>query len=433
MKIVVVGGGSSYTPELLEGMIQKQEKLDLTQVVLVDIPQGAEKVQTICDMAQRMVKHAGKPIQVSWTFDLDAALPGAQFVLTQIRAGGLDARDSDECIPMKYGLIGQETTGAGGAFNALRTIPVVLEIARKMERYCPDAFMINFTNPSGIVTEAVLRYTKIRCIGLCNVPILMETEVAKRLGVDRRKIYCNYVGLNHLGCIYQILCEGKDVTQKMLMEQDWSESIVKNIPDIGNGISLNRMMGAITSPYFNYYLFRDTMYKHERDEWERGVNRARMVKQYEQELFAVYRDPTVTEKPKELEKRGGALYSTAAMQLVEAIYTDSGDIQIVNTANRGLFPALTPDSSIETNCIINRNGATPLAGKAIPKVFQPLVAMVKQYENTVVEAAAEASREKAVMALALHPLVMDVELAIHLLDDAIEANPALMGYLRAKD
>ena len=232
IKLVVIGGGSSYTPELVDGIIKRYNVLPVRELILVDIEDGREKVEINYNFIKRMFKKAGMDVVTSWTLDRERALKGADFVVTQFRVGGLEARAKDESIPMKYNIIGQETTGPGGFANALRTIPVILEMCRDIERLCPNAWLINFTNPSGIVTEAIHRHTGVKCIGLCNVPINMENAVMEEAGVDATRLHCRFVGLNHLSFITHVYLDGKDIIDNILESPKVAGEIVKNIHNI---------------------------------------------------------------------------------------------------------------------------------------------------------------------------------------------------------
>jgi 6-phospho-beta-glucosidase len=232
IKLVVIGGGSSYTPELVDGIIKRNGILPINELVLVDIKDGLEKVEINYNLINRMFKKAGMDVKTSYTLDRRSALKDADFVVTQFRVGGLEARAKDEKIPLKYGIIGQETTGPGGFAKALRTIPVMLEICRDIEELCPNAWLINFTNPSGIVTEAVHKHTNVKCIGLCNVPINMENAVVKEAGVDPKRIHCRFVGLNHLSFINHVYFDGTDIIGQILKSPSVAGEIVKNIPNI---------------------------------------------------------------------------------------------------------------------------------------------------------------------------------------------------------
>ena len=422
MKLVVIGGGSSYTPELIEGVIKHHDTLPITEVALVDIEAGKEKLEINTAFSKRMVEKAGLAIAVSGTLDRREALAGASFIITQIRVGGLDARSRDERIPLKYGMIGQETTGIGGCFKALRTVPVLLAICKDIEELCPDAWLINFTNPSGIVTEAVLKHTKVKCIGLCNCSINMQYDAAGRLGVEADALDCRFIGLNHLSVMNHAYLEGKDRIHDVLNVFN-EESVVKNIEKNSEMDRVAKELGCMLSPYLQYFYMERQMFEEERAQAV-GLEgtRADQVKSVEAELFRQYSDPELKEKPEALARRGGARYSEAAINLIDSIYNDRQDVQIVDVVNHGLIPQLPHDRVIETNCVIGKDGAKPLPDSDVPATLLGLMAQVKTYEVLTIEAAVTGDRSKALLAFLCHPLVHDVRDARAALDEMLDAN-----------
>ena len=422
IKLTVIGGGSSYTPELVEGVILHYKTLPVTEIVLVDIMQGEEKVQITTSLVQRMVHKAGIDIKVSYTLNRKEGLIGADFVVAQLRVGGLDARAIDERIPLKYGVVGQETTGPGGCFKALRTIPVMLSICEDMQEVCPDAWLINFTNPAGIVTEAVNRYTKIKCIGLCNVPINMIHDAATRLNVPTNELDCRFVGLNHLSMMHHAYYKGKDQIAKIVKVKQ-TKSIVKNIEKKDAIEVLQEKMVGLLSPYMQYfYLEKDMVAEEIRKVFSGEGTRAEQVKIVENQLFEIYKDLNLDIKPEALSKRGGSRYSEAAIALIHSIYTDRGDIQVVNVPNGTLFPELPIDAVVEVNCVINKNGAIPISSDGLPEVIKGLVCQVKAYERLTIEAAIEGNRDKLLLALMNNPLIHQFEDAQCMMDDMLEAH-----------
>lgn len=407
MKIAVIGGGSSYTPELMEGIISHKDSLPVTEVVLIDIPEGEEKVSINTAFAKRMVEKAGLPISVRYTLDRREGLKDASFVIAQIRVGGLDAREKDERIPLKYDVIGQETTGPGGFFKALRTIPVMLSICRDMEEVCKDAWLINFTNPSGIITEAILKNTKVKCIGLCNVSINMRYDAAERLSVSPDELDCRFIGLNHLSVMNHAYYQGKDRILDAVNVEN-KESVVKNIKKDEEMDAVARELGCLLSPYMQYFYTEKEALRHEKLE-AIGLTgtRAAQVKEVEKNLFECYKDVNLREKPAALAKRGGARYSMAAICLIDSIYNDTNDVQVVDVFNNGIIPQLPDDVVIEVNCRIGRNGAAPLASD-VPSSVLGLIEQVKAYEEFTIEAAITGDRNKALIALLNNPLVHDV-------------------------
>jgi len=427
MKIVTIGGGSSYTPELAEGLLKRVGVLPVTEYWLVDIEEGSKKQEINAGLIRRMAEKAGVKLKVRTTLNREEALNGAAFVTTQLRVGGLDAREKDERIPLSHGMIGQETNGAGGLFKALRTIPVMLEIAWDMLRLCPDAWLINFTNPSGMVTEALLRYSPFkRVIGLCNVPIHMERSIARILDVETSRIHIRFAGLNHLVYGTKVLLDGIDITQEAI-EKAYApnrkvEFTVKNVIPVDYNLDFIKALGMLLCPYHNYYYKKQTMLDDELKEYQAGNTRAQAVKKVEQELFEVYQDEQLDVKPKQLENRGGAFYSEAACRLIESIYTDKRDIQPVDTRNNGAIAGIEDDSAVEVSCIITREGPIPLAVGKMPLAANGLIQQIKTFERLTVEAACEGSYEKALLALCTNPLTDDEKQAKVVLDELFDAH-----------
>lgn len=425
MKIAVIGGGSSYTPELMEGIINHKDSLPVTEVVLIDIPEGEEKVSINTAFAKRMAEKAGLPISVRYTLDRREGLKDASFVIAQIRVGGLDAREKDERIPLKYDVIGQETTGPGGFFKALRTIPVMLSICRDMEEVCKDAWLINFTNPSGIITEAILKNTSVKCIGLCNVSINMRYDAAERLSVSPDELDCRFIGLNHLSVMNHAYYQGKDRILDAVSVEN-TESVVKNIQKDAEMDAVAKELGCLLSPYMQYFYTEKEALQHEKME-AIGLTgtRAAQVKEVEKNLFECYKDVNLREKPAALAKRGGARYSMAAICLIDSIYNDTNDVQVVDVFNNGIIPQLPDDVVIEVNCRIGRNGAAPLASD-VPASVLGLIGQVKAYEEYTIEAAITGDRNKALIALLNNPLIHDVRDAKGILNELLEAHRAYL-------
>jgi len=422
LKIVVIGGGSSYTPELVEGIIQKEDVLPVSEIVLLDIEAGIEKVKINHALVTRMIRKAGLDIMVSYTLDRKEAFSNADFIMSQFRVGGLAARALDEQIPLKHGMIGQETVGMGGFFKALRTIPVMVSICEDIEDICPDAWLINFTNPSGIITEMVQTRTNVKCIGLCNVPINMHYEAAEKLGVSADEITSNFIGLNHLSFMNHCMYKGNDVLETILNTIK-AEGIVKNIEKIEESDHLSKTLGLMLSPYLQYFYFEDEMLEEEATSFNSGEgSRAQQVMKVEAALFELYKDPNLDVKPKELEERGGARYSEAAISLVDAIYNDRGEIHVVNTLNNGSITDMPDDCVVEVNCVISKKGAMPIENGPLPKQVAGLVKIVKIYEQYTIEAALSGSREKAILALVNNPLVRSMEQGRLAFEELLEAH-----------
>ncbi|QJX80661.1 6-phospho-beta-glucosidase [Priestia megaterium] len=425
IKIVTIGGGSSYTPELVEGFIKRYNELPVRELWLVDIEEGKEKLEIVGDLAKRMVKKSGLPIKIHLTLDRREALKGADFVTTQFRVGLLDARAKDERIPLKHGVLGQETNGPGGLFKALRTVPVILDICRDIEELCPNAWLINFTNPAGMVTEAVLRYSNIKkIVGLCNVPIGMEMGIAKLLNVDHSRVRIDFAGLNHMVYGLDVYVDGVSVKDKVmeLLTDPNNSSFVKNIQGIGWDPSFIKSLNVLTCPYHMYYYKSEQMLEKEIKNYEKGETRAEVVKKLEKELFELYKDPNLDIKPPQLEQRGGAFYSDAAVRLITSIYTDKRDIQPVNTINNGTIAGIPNDSAVEVSCMITKDGPKPITVGELPVPVRGLVQTIKSFERTSVEAAVTGDYNKAILALTINPLVASDKLAKEIVDEMLEAH-----------
>lgn len=425
IKIVTIGGGSSYTPELIEGFIKRYDELPVRELWLVDVKEGKEKLEIVGNLAKRMVKKSGLPINVHLTLDRREALKDADFVTTQFRVGLLDARAKDERIPLKYGVLGQETNGPGGLFKGLRTIPVILDICRDIEELCPEAWLINFTNPAGMVTEAVLRYSNIKkIVGLCNVPIGMEMGIAKLLDVDHSRIRIDFAGLNHMVYGLDVYVDGVRVKDQVidLLSDPTNSSFVKNVAGLGWEPEFTKALNALTCPYHMYYYKTREMVEKELVNYEKGETRAEVVKQLEKELFELYKDPNLDIKPPQLEQRGGAYYSDAAVRLITSIYTDKGDIQPVNTINNGAIASIPADSAVEVSCIITKDGPKPISVGDLPVPVRGLVQTIKSFERIAAEAAVTGDYDKAILALTINPLVASDKLAKQIVDEMLEAH-----------
>ena len=425
LKIATIGGGSSYTPELVEGFINRFEEFPVRELWLVDIEAGREKLEIVGNLAKRMIKKAGLPIEVHLTLDRKAALKDADFVTTQFRVGLLDARAKDESIPLKYGVLGQETNGPGGLFKGLRTIPVILDICKDMEMLCPEAWLINFTNPAGMVTEAVLRHSSIKkVIGLCNVPIGMEMGIAQLLDVEHSRIRIDFAGLNHMVYGLDVYLDGDSVKGEVIekLSDPENSSFVKNIDGMGWEPEFMEALGLITCPYHMYYYKSAEMLEKAKTSRKEEGTRAEVVQQLEKELFELYKDEDLDIKPPQLEERGGAYYSDAAVRLITSIYNDKRDIQPVNTMNRGAIASLPYESAIETSCVITKDGPIPLAFGDLPVAVRGLVQQIKSFERIGAEAAITGDYNKAVLALTINPLTPSDKIAKDIVDEMMEAH-----------
>ncbi|KGG79730.1 diacetylchitobiose-6-phosphate hydrolase [Caloranaerobacter azorensis H53214] len=432
LKIAVIGGGSSYTPELIDGFIKRAHELPVKEIYLVDIEEGKWKLDIVGELAKRMIKKAGLDTEIILTLNRKEAIKNADFVVTQIRVGGLKARAKDEIIPLKYNVIGQETTGPGGFAKAIRTIPVILDICREIEELAPNAWLINFTNPAGIVTEAILRYTNVKAIGLCNVPIGMVKMVAKILNVESSRVKIDFVGLNHLVWGQKVYVDGKDVTRRVIEELcDGASLTMKNIPDLKWDKAFLESLAMIPCPYHRYYYMMEDLIIQEKEAVSSGKGtRAEQVMKIEKELFELYKDPKLDIKPPQLEKRGGAYYSDAAVSLISAIYNDKKEIHTVNVKNNGAVSGLPNDVVIEINAVVDKTGAHAITlGELSPKIYG-LIQEAKAYEQLTVEAAVTGDYGIALQALIMNPLVPSVKVAKQLLKDILNEHEEYLPQFR---
>ena len=416
IKACVIGAGSSYTPELIEGFIETWDEMPVRKLALMDI--DPQRLEIIGGLAERMITAAGREIELELTQDRRRAIAGSQFVISQIRVGGMAARVKDEKIPPRFGVIGQETTGPGGFAKALRTIPVVLSIAEDIQETAPGAFLVNFTNPAGLITEALNRYSDVQAVGLCNLPIGAEMRISQALGVTRRDLQLDWVGLNHLNWIRGAKANGEDVWDQVFSQE--LESARQQGSDGWNfSADLLSSLEMIPCGYLNYYYNHPSILEKQlKAERTRGEE----VQEIERQLLEMYRDPALKEKPKLLEKRGGAYYSKAAVSLLSAIANDKREVHIVNTRNNGAIPDLPDDVVVEVPAVIGAQGAEPLPVRTMPAEIGGLVQAVKAYEVLTTAAGAEGDHQKALQALLAHPLTPSFAAAEGLLEALLEAH-----------
>ena len=420
MKVTVVGGGSTYSPELVDGIARLRNEIEVDELVLCD-PDSA-RLDPVAGVSRRIAHRHGWTGTLTATSDLHAALDGADFVLLQLRIGGQAARHLDETIPLRCGCVGQETTGAGGFAKALRTVPVVLDIADEVrKRASSDAWIIDFTNPVGIVTRALLDHSH-RALGLCNVAIGFQLLFASWLGVGAADVQLGHAGLNHLTWIRSVEVGGVDVLPRLIEEH--GEQLADRV---GMPLRLLQLLGAIPSYYLRYFYQHDVVVGAQRGQ----RTRAEEVMEIERELLEIYRDPAVDTKPELLVRRGGAFYSEAAVQLLASLWNDTGDVQVVDVRNNGALPELPDDAVVEVPCAINRSGATPAVSAGLHRATGGLVAAVSAYERLAVEAAVTGNRETAFLALLAHPLISQIKPAEQLLDELLVANAAHLPRFRA--
>jgi len=411
VKVAVVGAGSTYTPELVEGFVRRIERFPVDELALLDV--DTDRLDVVGGLAGRMLDRAGYGGHLILTTDPDEALEGASFVIVQLRVGGQAARLSDETIPPRFGCVGQETTGPGGFAKALRTIPVVLELAElTARRGAPGAWFVDFTNPTGMVTQALIDEGH-RALGLCNVAINLQRRFATRFDVQPDRVQLEHVGLNHLSWVRAVMVDGVD-RLPALLESDLRElSRETDMPS-----ELIRALGAVPSYYLRYYyLTREIV-----EEQRRGRTRAEEVMEIEARLLEMYRDPNLTEKPELLERRGGAYYSEAAAELVASLAAGTGDVQVVNVRNAGAIPNLPRDDVVEVAATIDAEGAHPLPVAPLSEEMLGLVQHAKAYERLTIRAATSGDRVLALRALLSNPLVPDYPTASGLLTAILDAN-----------
>lgn len=394
MKVTVIGAGSTYTPELVSGLWNERERLTVDELWLMDV--DAPRLEIVGGMVRRMLARQGADVPVTLTTDRTAAIEGADAVLIQLRVGGQSARLQDELFPLACGCVGQETTGAGGLAKALRTVPVVLDIAREArQRANPGAWIVDFTNPVGINTRALLDDGH-RAIGLCNFAIGVQRWIAREHAVEPHRVEVDPVGLNHLSWVRHIRVDGVDVLPGMIAERSDDLGRRGGVPG-----ELIRDLGVLPSYYLKYYYAHDATVA----EMVAGTPRATVVADVERELLALYADPTVDTKPPQLEARGGAFYSEAATALLASLVAGTGDNHVVNVRNNGLIPGLADDDVIETLCRVDASGATPLPQEPVAPELLGLIQHVSAYERLAARAAVTGDRQLVRKALLAHPLV----------------------------
>jgi 6-phospho-beta-glucosidase len=414
MKLTVVGGGSTYTPELIDGFARLRDTLPVEELVLVD--PAADRLELVGGLAQRIFAKQEHPGRIVTTSDLDAGVEGADAVLLQLRVGGQAARQQDETWPLECGCIGQETTGAGGLAKALRTVPVVLDIAERVRRTNPDAWIIDFTNPVGIVTRALLQAGH-RTVGLCNVAIGFQRKFAGMLGIAPVDVHLDHVGLNHLSWETGVRLggpEGENVLPKLLAEHGDTIADDLRLPR-----TLVDRLGVVPSYYLRYFYAHDEVVRELRTKPSRAAEVAAM----ERELLKMYGDPALDEKPELLAERGGAYYSEAAVDLAAALLGGGGSpYQVVNTYNKGTLPFLPDDAVIEVQAAVGPHGPTPLPVLPVDPLYAGLMAAVTSYEDLALEAALRGGRDRVFRTLLAHPLIGQYEYADALTDQLIAHN-----------
>lgn len=419
MKLAVIGGGSTYTPELVDGIGRMADRLDVGELVLMD--PSAERLELVGGVSRRILAHLGHPAQVTTTADVTAAVADADAVLLQLRVGGQSTRDADETWPLECGCVGQETTGAGGLAKALRTVPVVLDIAEQVRRSNPDAWIVDFTNPVGIVTRALLQEGH-RAIGLCNVAIGFQRRFAAMLGVAPDRVELDHVGLNHLTWEREVLVDGTDVLPGLL-----DERVAEIAAEIELPVEVVDRLRCVPSYYLRYFYAHDEVVR----ELQAGPSRAQTVAAIEQRLLDLYADPAVVTKPVELEQRGGAYYSEAAVELLGSVLgADEPATRVVNVANNGTMPFLPDDHVIEVRATVGPAGAEPLPVRPVEPLYAGLIGHVAAYERLALDAALEGGRDRVFAALLAHPLVGQADRAERLTDLLLAHNRDFLAWAR---
>ena len=424
-KLCVIGAGSSYVPEVLSGLLDYRDRLNVDTLYLMDI--DSEKLSVMHAFCERMFRAAAYPVKILSGTDQREAIEGADYVLAQIRVGQMAARIRDEKIPLKYNLIGQETTGIGGFLCALRTLGPVMRIARDMEELAPDAFLINFSNPSGLLAEAILNYSSVKAAGLCNIPINMEDGIRKLCG-NARDIQYDFVGLNHLNWITRIEADGEDVPLEKSMELV-RLAAMKNVPKADFDEVLLGASEGIPCSYLNYYLFRREQLEKEKTASETRGEHCLAV---EKDLLKLYENTRLCEKPALLSERGGARYSEAAIRLIHSLENNVGDRQVLNVRNEGRLAFMRDSDVVELACRVDRKGIVPQSvRKPGGDYIRGMMQAVKAYERLTVQAFMEESYEKCIAALLVHPLIGDYPAAKACFGEMCRANreylPAFLG------
>ena len=411
MKVTVVGGGSTYTPELVDGIARLQHPFRVDELVLTD--PAEQRLELVAGVSQRIWAKYGYSGEITFTTDLDRAVADAAIVLLQLRVGGQAARAVDESLPLKCGCVGQETTGAGGLAKALRTVPVVLEIAERVSRLATeDAWIIDFTNPVGIVTRALLDHDH-RAVGLCNVAIGNQRAAAALLGVEPAGVSLDHVGLNHLTWTRQVLVDGRDRLPELLATSAEALAGRSGLP-----ADVLRRLAVWPSSYLRYFYEHDHVVEQQRAK----PSRAQEVAEIERQLLEIYADPAVDEKPALLQQRGGAYYSEAAVDLMASLITDRGDVQVVNLRNQGALTFLADQAVVEVPARVNGRGPQPETLGSVDPLFAGLIAHVSAYEELALDAAIQGGRERVFRALLAHPLIGQHDIADNLTDLLIAAN-----------
>jgi len=419
IKVCIIGAGSSYTPELINGFLKYPfDELPVTEISLHDI--DSDRLSVMADLSERMMGDKNRKVSLKYDTKLDTMVEGSDFIITQIRVGGMDARYLDESIPLKYGIIGQETTGPGGMFKAVRTILPMMEISKVIEKYAPEAYVLNYTNPSGIITEALLNHTKIKIIGLCAIMPMLQEKLDQYLGDKYKdlKYYC--VGLNHLGIIHKILSDNHDITGEVidyLYNQNKLGSVMYTEKD-KVFIEISKMMNAVLNSYLRYFFLRG---KELKELSSMKKTRAQQIMEIEKDIFKEAKDKSVSGKPLALEKRGGKGYSEITFSVMSAIFNNTGEEIATIVKNNGCVEGIDDNAVVEIMCKVDKYGAHPIPVGKIPLKIRGIIQAVKAYETLTVEAVIKKDKHLLQQALLNHPIVGDFEIIEPLVNEMIEA------------
>ncbi|GAA4573786.1 6-phospho-beta-glucosidase [Micromonospora coerulea] len=419
MKLTIIGGGSTYTPEIVDGLVRLRRQLDITELALQDV--SADRLAVLAAMSRRMLAAGDHLATVSTHTDIASAADGADIVLVQLRVGGQAARLQDETLPLQCDCLGQETTGAGGLAKALRTVPVMLQVAKEVRAVNPTAWLIDFTNPVGIVTRALLEAGHERVVGLCSAAVVFQQHFAKVLDVAPQRITLDHVGLNHLTWERRVLLDGTDVLPQLLAEHGDRVARATGLPT-----ELVRRLGTVPSYYLHYYYAHDEVVAEQKTH---GV-RAQEVMEIESQLLAQYADEQVTGKPDLLSRRGGAYYSQAALDLMASLRRGDSRVHVLNVRNSSALPFLPPDAVVEVAATITPDGAVAQPVEPVEPLIAGLIAHVTAYEQLALEAAVHGGRKRVFRALLAHPLIGQHAIADRLTDLLIAGNREHLPWAR---
>lgn len=436
LRVSILGGGSAYTPGLVEGFIRQSKQVPVSQMVLMDIDEG--KLKTVGTVVRKMLEAHLPGCQLILTTEREQAIRNIDFIICQIRVGGLAGRHIDESIPVRYRVIGQETTGPGGFSMALRTIPVMVDIAAEIEQKNPRAWLINYTNPTGLVAEAVKKTSNIKHISICDEPMVLQESLAAFLRISPEKLFFDYFGLNHLAWARKVFLKGVDILPELRrtlehtpvekIEPLFGEDTLKDPKvrtELINTLRIFKETGMMPSPYLQYYWFTDEILK---SQVKSRQTRAQQVMEMEKQVLAGYRQPSVNKEPQEIQ-RGGKWHADMMIGMLGAIANDARQIFIANVPNHGALPELPYEKIVEVPAVVDARGAHPLAMGKMPTQVRGLIQAVAAYEELTVEAALKGCYETALDALSCHPLVPSRETASQILAEYLEAHKESLAYL----